>query len=53
MVATLSVLGVDLVWAEDQYWSTLSRVIGEMNRIRTPKKKEKVSANQISQFIKD
>ena len=53
MVASLSVLGIDLEWAENQYWSTLTRVIGEIVKIRTPKKKEKVSASQMSKFIKD
>lgn len=53
MVASLSVLGIDLEWAENQYWSTLTRVIGEIVKIRTPKKKEKISASQMGKFIKD
>lgn len=53
MVASLSVLGIDLEWADHQYWSTLIRVIGESMKIRTPKKKEKVTASQMKGFIKD
>ena len=53
MVASLSVLGIDLEWAEDQYWSTLIRVIGEIVKIRTPKKKQKVTASEMGGFIKD
>lgn len=53
MVALLSVAGVDLEWAEDQYWSTLSNIIGEITKIKTPKKKEKVTASQMGGFIKD
>ena len=53
MVATLSVLGIDLEWADNQYWSTLLGVIREATEIRTPKKKEKVSAKEMQNFIKD
>jgi hypothetical protein len=53
MVALLSVAGVDLEWAENQYWATLSSVIGEIAIIKTPKKKQKVTASQMSGFIKD
>ena len=53
MVASLSVLGIDLEWADDQYWSMLLNVIGEAVKIRTPKKKEKVNASQMKGFIKD
>ena len=53
MVALLSVAGVDLEWAENQYWCTLSDVIGEIVKVKTPKKKEKVTASQMGGFIKD
>lgn len=53
MVASLCVLGVDLNWADDQYWSTLVNIIGASARIRTPKKKEKVSAPSMQKFIRD
>lgn len=53
MVATLSVLGIDLNWADNQYWSTLSRVIGEFNEMRKPKKKEKVPAAAMQKYIRD
>ena len=53
MVASLSVLGIDLTWADHQYWSTLIKVVGEIVKIRTPKKKEKVTASQMKGFIRD
>lgn len=53
MVASLCVLGVDLKWADNQYWSTLLKVIGEVVELRTPKKKEKVSASAMQKYIKD
>lgn len=53
MVSSLCVLGIDLEWADNQYWSTLIKVIGEIVKIRTPKKKEKVTASQMSKYIKD
>lgn len=53
MVALLSVLHIDLNWADDQYWCTLLAVIRETNIIRTPKKKEKVTASEMQQLIKD
>lgn len=53
MVASLCVLGIDLEWADDQYWSTLINVVGEIVKIRTPKKKEKVTAVQMKGFIRD
>lgn len=53
MVCSLSALGIDLEWAEDQYWCTLLNVMGEMVKLRTPKKKEKISASQMKGFIRD
>lgn len=53
MTASLCVLGVDLEWADNQYWSMLLNVIGEIVKIRTPKKKEKVSSKDITKFIRD
>lgn len=53
MVASLCALGIDLNWADEQYWSVLLEVIGEAVKLRTPKKKEKVSASAMQKFIKD
>lgn len=53
MVALLCALGIDLQWADDQYWSTLLAVIGECKKMHTPKKKEKVSAKSMQKYIKD
>lgn len=53
MVSSLCVLGIDLQWAENQYWSTLINVIGEIVKIRTPKKQQKVTASEMRGFIKD
>lgn len=51
MVSILCAVGVDLTWADDQYWSTLSRVVGEITKMRTPKKKEKVTTQQMAKYI--
>ena len=53
MIASLCALGIDLNWADDQYWITLLQVIGESVKLRTPKKKEKVSASAMQKYIKD
>lgn len=52
MVALLGVSKVDLMWAEDQYWSTLFNVIREYGKLMTPKEKKKVSAGEMQSFIK-
>lgn len=48
----LCVAKIDLNWADDQYLSTLFKLIGELNKIYTPKKKEKVSASEMARFIR-
>jgi hypothetical protein len=49
----LCVAKIDLEWADEQYLSTLFKVIREVNKIYTPKKKEKVSASEMAKHIKD
>lgn len=51
MVAYLSVARIDLNWADEQYLSTLLKVMGEMNKLYTPKQKQKVSASEMQKFI--
>ena len=53
MVASLSLLGIDLQWADNQYWTTLMKVMGDIIKIKKPRKREKVSANSIGKFIRD
>ena len=53
MSAHLCVLGVDLEWADEQYWTTLLKIVREITEIRKPRKKEKVSASNMQNFIKD
>lgn len=53
MVAVLSTAKVDLEWADDQYWCTLLKVIREIAKINAPKEKKKVSAGEMSHFIRD
>ena len=53
MVASLCALGIDLNWADNQYWCILLDVIGETVKLRTPKKKEKVSVSAMQKYIKD
>lgn len=52
MVALLSMAEVDLEWADGQYWTTLFNVFKEITILRTPKKKQKVTASQMQNFIK-
>lgn len=52
MVATLCVAKVDLNWAEDQYWSTLFNVIGDLSKIYTKKEKRKLKASEANRFVK-
>lgn len=51
MSANLCVLGIDLNWADEQYWCTLLKVVREITDIRTPKKKEKITASGMQNFI--
>lgn len=44
---------VDLQWADDQYWTTLYKVIRVIAKTYTPKEKKKVTASEMSAFIKD
>ena len=39
-------------WADEQYLSTLFKVLREISKVYTPKKKEKVSASEMSKHIK-
>lgn len=43
---------IDLIWAEDQYWSTLLKCIGEYNRLHTPKEKRKLTSNEVKSYIR-
>lgn len=52
MCAILLNAGIDLVWADNQYWCTLFSIINEISKSRTPKQKEKVSPAEMQQFIK-
>lgn len=53
MVARLCVARIDLTWADEQYLPTLLNVMGEVSKIYTPKKKEKVTASEMKKHIKD
>lgn len=53
MVASLSIARIDLNWAEDQYWSTLLKVIREKTRMLTPKERKPVSAKQMEGFVRE
>lgn len=51
MITTCIKLGIDLKWADDQYWITLVNVIRELTKEGT--KKKKVNGSSIGKFIKD
>ena len=52
MCALLVASKIPLEWADNQYWCTLSQVVTELIKYTTPKKKEKVSASEMQNFIK-
>ena len=52
MCALLGVCKVDLNWADNQYWDTLFKVVGEYTKMITPKEKKKVSASEMKNFIR-
>lgn len=52
IVARLCVARIPLEWADEQYLSTLFKVIGELNKIYTPKEKKKVSASEMQKHIR-
>ena len=55
MTSRLVVAKVDLEWADNQYWITLTNVIGELNKlIKLPeqKKKEKLKPSEAQKYIK-
>ena len=47
-----SVAKVDLNWADNQYFSTLFNVLGEITKTLTPKEKKKVTAMEAQKFIR-
>lgn len=51
MCALLVASKISLEWADNQYWCTLSQVVTELVKYTTPKKKEKVSASEMQNFI--
>ena len=53
MCATLTLSKVDLTWADDQYWSTLLKVVGEIAKVYKPKEKKKVTNTEMQNFIRD
>lgn len=53
MCATLSQLHIDLNWADEQYMSTLLKLIREFNKMASKKERTKVGASNIKKFIND
>lgn len=49
--ATLSMMRIDLNWADEQYFSTLMTVVDEYAKISKKPEKKKVGANEIGKFI--
>lgn len=52
MVSILTLNRIDLVWADEQYWTTLLKVFKSITNISKPKEKRKVSASELNQFIR-
>ena len=53
MTAILTLYKVDLSWADNQYWTTLFKVMRELNTTYNPPKKVEVSNTQMQSFIKN
>ena len=51
-MALCSVAKIDLNWADNQYFTTLFNVLGEISKTLTPKEKKKITASEASQFIR-
>ena len=49
--ATLSMMRIDLNWADDQYLSTLMNILDEYGKMTKKPEKKKVGANEIGKFI--
>lgn len=52
MVAILINAGIDLNWADNQWWCTLFSIINDISKSREQPKKEKVSPAEMQRFIK-
>lgn len=52
MVSLLCVAKVDLKWADNQYWSVLYKVVGELARFYAPKQKKKITSSEASKYIR-
>lgn len=52
MCALLGTSKIPLEWADNQYWCTLTRIFNETAKMLAPKKKEKVTAQQMQSFIR-
>jgi len=52
MVSSLVVARIDLNWADEQYWVTLTNVIRDMNKSMQPKEKRKLKVSEAQKFIK-
>ena len=49
--ATLSMIHIDLNWADDQYFSTLMNIVDEYGKAVKKPEKKKVGASEIGKFI--
>lgn len=49
--ATLSMMHIDLNWADDQYLFTIMNVLDEYTKLTTKPEKKKVGASEIGKFI--
>lgn len=49
--ATLSMIHIDLNWADDQYFNTLMDIMEEYANIGKKSEKKKVGASEIGKFI--
>lgn len=53
MCAILSLMHMDMSWANEQYWGTLFEIIFEYNKLVSPKKKEKIGGKQLMSYVQD
>lgn len=52
MCSVLATMHIDLNWADNQYLSTLLKVIREFNKLGKKPEKRKVTASEMGNFIR-
>lgn len=52
MCCVLATMHIDLNWADEQYMTTLLKIVREYNKLGKKSEKRKVTASEMSGFIR-